>query len=107
MSQTETLQSIEEVRAFVAENDHALLFISSQGCSVCSALWPRIQDELETYDNIALGYVDVDEVKEVSGEYLVFTAPITLVFQNQKEVMREDRFIRIEAFSEKMDLMLT
>lgn len=91
------------LREFTKENRFSLIYISRQDCSVCHAVWPKVQELLRHYPQISVGKVDADEVKEIAGEYLVFTVPTTILLQGQKEQFRESRFIRMEQLKEQLD----
>lgn len=90
------LTSIEMVREFTRDNRLSFLYISRDNCSVCHAVWPKVQELLSDYPQIQVGKVDAHEVKEIAGEYLVFTVPTMFLLLNQKELFRESRFIRID-----------
>ncbi|SDI56900.1 thioredoxin family protein [Natribacillus halophilus] len=97
------LKTIEEVNQFLVNNDVTFLFLSSESCSVCHALWPKVQEMVSQFPQIKLAHIDVDQVKEVAGQFLVFTAPILLLFKGQKEVMREDRFVRMDQLRHRLE----
>lgn len=40
--------------------------------------------------------VSLEDMKEISAKYLVFTAPTVLLFHQGKEILRESRFISLE-----------
>ncbi|SDC70217.1 Thioredoxin [Terribacillus halophilus] len=101
------LHSVDEVEEFINENGLAILFISSPGCSVCQALLPRMEDIVQKYPAVQLGYVDGDEVQEVTGKFLAFGAPTILVFVEGKEQIREGRFIRMEDFEAKLERLIS
>lgn len=97
------LTSIEMVREFTRNNRLSFIYISRESCSVCHAVWPRVQELLSDYPQIQLGTVDADEVKEIAGEYLVFTVPTMFLLKDQKELFRESRFIRIEQLKQNLE----
>ncbi|MFS0560838.1 thioredoxin family protein [Terribacillus sp. 179-K 1B1 HS] len=101
------LHSVEEVEEFINGNGLAILFISSPGCSVCQALLPRMDDMVQKYPAVQLGYVDAGEVQEVTGKFLAFGAPTILVFAKGKEQFREGRFIRMEDFEAKLERLIS
>ncbi|PAD39887.1 thioredoxin family protein [Terribacillus sp. 7520-G] len=101
------LQSIEAAEEFINGNGLAVLFISSPGCSVCEALLPRMEEMLQKYPNVQLGYIDAGEVQEVTGRFLAFGAPTILVFDEGKEQIREGRFIRMEDFEAKLEKLIS
>ncbi|WP_315122119.1 thioredoxin family protein [uncultured Clostridium sp.] len=89
------LNSVEEINNFIEENTLALVYFSSDSCSVCHALLPKIEELLESYPKIKMGKVEIDNVTMAAGEFSVFTLPCILMFAESKEIIREARFISI------------
>lgn len=101
----EKLQTIQEVTAFINENHLAFLYVSQDNCSVCHALRPKLSELLKNYPAIELREVEADKVKEISAEYLVFSAPTLHFFVDGKEYLRDGRFVqfkKLEAALEKV-----
>ncbi|WP_077309959.1 thioredoxin family protein [Terribacillus halophilus] len=101
------LHSIEAAERFVDENQLAILFISSPGCSVCEALLPRMKELAASLPDVQLAYTDASEVQEVVGRFMAFGAPTILVFAGGKEQIREGRFVRMEDFAQKLDKIIS
>ncbi|QXE02910.1 thioredoxin family protein [Terribacillus sp. DMT04] len=97
------LHSMETTERFINENQLAVLFISSPGCSVCEALLPRIRELAASQPDVQLGYTDASEVPEVVGRFMAFGAPTIVVFAEGKEQFREGRFVRLEDFAAKLE----
>lgn len=96
------LDSLESIDKFIKENKVAMLYFSSQNCSVCVALLPKIKELLKKYSNIAYAKVEINEVELAVGKYLIFTVPTIIMFIEGKEVIRESRFISIIELQEKI-----
>ncbi|MFS0749392.1 thioredoxin family protein [Oceanobacillus sp. 1P07AA] len=103
MKEYTQLTSIEMVREFTRDNQLSFIYISRDNCSVCHAVWPKVQGLLGDYPQILVGKVDADKVKEIAGEYLVFTVPTMFLLLDQKELFRESRFIRIEQLKQNLE----
>lgn len=103
MSTYTDLTSIEMVKDFIERNQQSFIYVSSERCSVCHVVWPKIQELLGGYPQIKLGKVDSDQVKQVAGEFLVFTVPAMLMLENGKELIRENRFVRMEDLKHQLD----
>ncbi|WP_080844128.1 thioredoxin family protein [Cytobacillus gottheilii] len=103
MSGYTELTSIEMVRNFINNHQKSFVYISRQNCSVCHVVWPKVQELLDEYPQIHAGKVDADQVKQVAGEFLVFTAPAMLLLVNGKELIRENRFVRMEDLKNQLD----
>ncbi|WP_404406093.1 thioredoxin family protein [Jeotgalibacillus malaysiensis] len=83
----------------------SVVYISRNGCSVCHALLPKIQQVMEEYPEVEFAHILVDEYEEVAGRLSIFTAPVVLIFSKGKELLRDARFIRVEEFRESLDKM--
>jgi thiol-disulfide isomerase/thioredoxin len=98
----ERLKSIDEIKNIVANNKMSLLYISSESCNVCKIIFPKVEEMLKAYPAVKAARADIDEMPALSGEYSVFTIPCILVFAEEKEVIREARYINIESIEERI-----
>ena len=96
------LDSLESIDEFIKENKVAMLYFSSQNCSVCVGLLPKIKELLKKYSNIAYAKAEINEVQLAVGKYLIFTVPTIIIFIEGKEIIRESRFISIIELQEKI-----
>lgn len=97
------LQTIQEVITFIENNPLAFLYVSQEDCSVCHALRPKLMELLKNYPTIELREVEVDKVKEISAEYLIFSAPTLLFFVDGKEYIREGKFVQLKKLANTID----
>jgi len=97
------LTSIEEIDHFIEKNELAFLYISRPDCSVCHGLKPQVQELMEKYPEMKLGYIDAREVEAVAGRFSIFTAPVLLLLVEGKEYLREARIVHMDLFEEKLD----
>ncbi|MBR0600291.1 thioredoxin family protein [Sinanaerobacter chloroacetimidivorans] len=97
------LESLESIDKFIIENKVAMLYFSSQNCSVCVGLLPKIKELLKKYSKIAYAKVEIDEVQLTVGKYSVFTVPTVIMFIESKEIIRQSRFISIIELQEKIE----
>ncbi|WDC84827.1 thioredoxin family protein [Caloramator sp. mosi_1] len=79
------LASIDSIKNFIRDNKMCILYFSSESCSVCHALYPKIQEVLINYPNIKLAKVEITDVPECAGEYSIFTFPTLLIFIDEKK----------------------
>lgn len=98
----EILNSAEHINSFIKENKICMVYFSSNRCSVCIDLLPKIDEILKSYPMIREGKVDIDKVQEAIGGFSVHTLPCILLFIDGKEVIREARFISIIELKEKI-----
>ncbi|WP_338789549.1 hypothetical protein [Metabacillus sp. FJAT-53654] len=64
---------------------------------------PKLRELLDHYPLISLGHIDASKVEEVAEKFLILTTPILLLIIDQKEYIREDRFVRFERLKEKVE----
>lgn len=98
----EMLNTIHSIESFKKDNDFTLLYFSSDTCNVCSSLFPKVVELLESFPKVKAARIKVDKVLEVAGNYSVFTIPCILAYMDGKEIIREARFISIEDLKEKI-----
>lgn len=86
------IQSKEQYEQLLKERNPIILYFSSQTCSVCHAVFPKLMDLVEDYP-ITVAKINVDEYIEIAGQNLVFTVPTILIMYEGKEILRESRFV--------------
>lgn len=95
-------KNVNEVKAIIANNTIALLYVSSEKCGVCNVIFPRLTHMLKSYPAVMAVQINIDEAPLITGEYNIFTIPCVLVFIEGKEVIREARYINIKEIEEKI-----
>lgn len=81
-----------------------LIYFGAEKCSVCHAVWPRIQRLAAEY-KIPLRKIQTEQEIEFSAQNLVFTVPTVLLFHEGKEIQRESRFIDFELLERQLSIM--
>lgn len=99
----EILNSVEEIKNFIKDNRISMLYFSSNSCSVCVDLFPKIQELLKQYPKAKFAKIEIDSLPAVAGTFSVFTLPCILMFIDEKEIIREARFISIMELKEKIE----
>ncbi|MFL0266790.1 thioredoxin family protein [Candidatus Clostridium radicumherbarum] len=97
------VNSLEEVKGLIENNQMMLLYFSSSSCSVCSAVKPKIKDILKDYPKIKSAQIDVEKSLDISAAYNIFTIPAILIYIEGKEIIREARNISIQDLSSKIE----
>jgi thioredoxin-like negative regulator of GroEL len=79
-----------------------LLLLSTERCSVCVALDQRIKPWIQLHHpDLAYSKIKLEDNPMLKGELMVFSAPVLLLFQNGKEVVRKAGVFSLErAFEE-------
>jgi len=97
------LTSLDRVEEFLENHELSSLYVSRPECSVCHAILPKLRELLDQFPLIHLGHIDANKVEEVAEKFLIFTVPIMLLIINQKEYIREDRFVRFDRLKDKLE----
>lgn len=80
-----------------------LYYISHEDCNVCKVLLPRLEKILENYEKVQSKYVDIHKIPMIKGELSAFAVPTIVVTLDGKEIIRESRYIQLEAFDNKLE----
>lgn len=89
------LDSLEQVKNFIASNNFCILYFSDELCSVCHDTLPKVELMLENYDAVASAKIVINNSNETAAYFSVFTAPTILLYIGGREFVREARFISI------------
>ena len=101
---TTKIKTKEQFQELIDSNFTILIYFELAGWNVCHDVYPRVLDIVESV-GIPIWNIDINEVKEVAGQNLVFTIPTILVFNESKEVLRESRFIDFENIKRILSLL--
>lgn len=86
------IQSEEQLKQFMAQEESFILYFSSRDCNVCHAVFPKLMNLIDS-QLIKVAKINIDKHVEIAGQLLVFTVPTILVMHEGKEILRESRFI--------------
>lgn len=99
----ETIQSIEEFRDVVDKNKAVLAYFSTDTCSVCHVLKPKVaQMVAEFFPLMKAFYIQSDRQPELAAQNRIFTAPTVVVFFEGRETIRKSRAFGIEELKGEM-----
>ncbi|MDN4608678.1 thioredoxin family protein [Sporosarcina highlanderae] len=93
--------SFEQWLEIVATEPKLLLFVKTDHCSVCDGLYPQVA-ELEDEYQFPFYKANVAQVPEMAGQLSLFTAPVILLFHQEKETARFARFVQMEQLKHRM-----
>lgn len=96
------IKSNEEFKNMIEKKSMVIVYFGSEMCGVCSALKPKIEEMLEKYPKIKSVQVDVDISPEMAAANNIFTIPGILFFIDNKEAIREARFISVPDIESKI-----
>jgi len=93
----ESIHSITEFDLILAENDAVLAYFSTEACSVCRVLKPKVIDMVsESFPKMKMIFVESDKLPELAAQNRVFTAPTVVVFFVGRETIRKSRAFGVD-----------
>ncbi len=99
----EGIYDLNEVQALIAGEKGVLLYFSSDSCSVCKVLKPKVTELLqEEFPSIQVRYVNTELSPLISGQFRVFTIPTILIFFEGREQARFSRNISLQQLHEAL-----
>ncbi len=88
---------INEFDEYIKKTPSVLVYLSTEACSVCKVLKPKIINMLDTsFPKMDFLYIDCEKQKEIAAQNTVFAVPTILVFFEGKENIRKSRSVGIE-----------
>lgn len=99
----EAVYNIQELQDRIADHKGLLLYFSSESCSVCKVLRPKVEDLLQKqFPLMSSQYVDIEKSPVISGQFSVFTIPTILIYFDGKEQARFSRNISMHQLEESI-----
>lgn len=96
------IHSFNEWQSILNESRELLLFVKTNHCSVCEGLYPQVAALQESYA-FPFYRVNASEVPELAGQLELFTAPVVLLFHQQREMARFARIIPMNDLTRRLD----
>lgn len=96
------IHSYEEWQNIIEGTDQFLLFVKTDHCSVCDGLYPQVAALQEEYP-FPFYKVNTSDTPEIAGQLSLFTAPVVLLFHQQKEMSRFARIVQMQELKKRMD----
>ena len=88
----EKIKTYNDLLETIKNKEKFLLYIKTEGCSVCEADFPRVK-EIVDKNNYTSYYIQADEMTEAVGQLNLYSAPVGILFYNGKEIHRQARII--------------
>jgi len=99
----EGIYNIQELLDMIAMEKGLLLYFSSDSCSVCKVLKPKVKDLLQDqFPEMISRYVDYEKSPVISGQFRIFTLPTILIFFEGKEQVRYSRNISMHQLEDSI-----
>lgn len=99
----EGIYNLQELQELIEQKKGVLLYFSSDSCSVCKVLKPKVSELLKSkFPLLSLRYVNTELSPKIAGQYRVFTIPTLLIYFEGKEQLRYSRNISINQLEESL-----
>jgi thioredoxin-like negative regulator of GroEL len=99
----EGIYDLNELREVLRDEKGVLLYFSSDTCSVCRVLKPKVTELLQTqFPHMAVRYVNTELSPLISGQFRVFTIPTLVIFFEGREQLRLSRNISLHQLEEML-----
>lgn len=90
----EKIYSMQDLQERISSDKALLLYFSSESCSVCKVLKPKVAELLqEKFPRLVSLYVDTEKSPVIAGQFRVFTIPTILLYFEGREQVRFSRNI--------------
>jgi thioredoxin-like negative regulator of GroEL len=87
----------------LGSNTFVLAYFSGEGCSVCSAMKPRVERLREmSFPQVNLVEIRIEKLPELAAQHTIFTIPAVLFFVDGREFIREVRIIDLHSLEQKI-----
>ena len=97
------IKSLDEFLMQKEENAAVLAYFSTDACSVCKVLKPKVEEMVTAmFPKMQLVYVKSDVLPDVAAQNSVFTAPTIVVFFDGRETIRKSRAIGVGELQHEM-----
>jgi thioredoxin 1 len=101
---TNQIKTLEDFQRLAQQNKAICFYLSTPECNVCKVLKPKVIEMLkDDFPQIYFCYVDLNEAKEISGQFSVFSVPTLLVYFEGKETIRVSRNIYLEELRDRVN----
>jgi thioredoxin-like negative regulator of GroEL len=99
----ETIQSIQEFEQALAENDAILAYFSTENCSVCKVLKPKVIERItDEFPKMKMIFVESGKLPELAAQNRVFVAPTIIVFFAGRETIRKSRTFGMDELAKEI-----
>ena len=96
--------NLEELKNFIASNEASAVYFSTDHCNVCKVLKPKVIEFLETnYPKVSFTYVNIEQAREFSGEYSIFSVPTIVFYFDGRETFRKSRNFSLTELSQAIE----
>lgn len=89
------LDTMEAVERFI-DQPFSVLIAKTHTCATCQQIIEHLTTKIPELNQVPTAQVFIEDFEAFRGHYVVFSVPTVLVFSDQRELLRESRFIRTD-----------
>jgi thioredoxin 1 len=98
------INSEEQFKHIIADNEAVVAYFSTKDCNVCKILKPKIVNLFATdFPKVQFVYVNVNNLKELAAQNSVFSVPTILLYVEGRETLRNSRNINLDEFRDTVN----
>ncbi len=101
------INSLDEINSFIKNTPFTLIYFYSQNCSVCHALYPKLELLLNDFPSILSIKVDISLNPEIAAKYSIFSSPALIFITEENEIFRYAGIISLYHLNEHLNRILT
>lgn len=100
----QNIQDIKEFEDLIQQQDAVLAYFSTNECSVCKVLKPKVVSTIEEFfPEMLTVYVEMNSAPLLAAQNRVFTAPTIVVFFAGKEYIRKSRSFSLDELKTEIE----
>jgi thioredoxin 1 len=93
----------ENIENLIATNAMAILYFYNDNCAPCISLRLKVIQMVESeFPGIKLGFINAAQNTDVTAGYGIFSSPTILLFIDNKETIRESKYVSVEELRGKI-----
>jgi|AntAceMinimDraft_10_1070366.scaffolds.fasta_scaffold142204_2 thiol-disulfide isomerase/thioredoxin len=85
------------------QDKFSFVYITTKNCNVCKVIQPQMRKLARSYSASKFHLIELDDQKEASGFFMVFSVPTILVYSESKELIRTSRHLNFDDIKMKLD----
>ncbi|MFZ7171730.1 thioredoxin family protein [Avibacterium avium] len=97
-----TATNLAQIEQEIIDNPLVLLLIKAPNCGVCTSVAQQLVPLLADKPEIFAMQANIADIPEMASRFHALTAPVVLMFYQQKEVGRFARFVPIQELKERL-----
>lgn len=86
------IENMEQLNELLKQDELVILYFDTKSWGVGKAVLPQLMELADEYKVKTL-LIDIDKDPLIRGQYQVFSAPTVLIIRENKEMLRESKFI--------------